>query len=74
MLHKGSFYLSNQNFQIWWLFRGMEVMKKYKIVTYYLTWGVNTSRVSLPLLLFIRGYGICLLQTLYLPLTKYSLV
>ena len=29
--NKGNFYLSNLNFQIWWLISGMEVMKNPKL-------------------------------------------
>ena len=35
-LSRENFYFSNQSFEIWWLIRGMEVMKEYKISAQYL--------------------------------------
>ena len=35
-LNRENFYFSNESFQILWLIRGLEVMKKYKILSQYL--------------------------------------
>ena len=42
-INRGNIYFSNRNFQIWWLIRGMEVMKKYQIS--HGTCGVNNKTV-----------------------------
>ena len=34
-VNRERFYFSNENFQVWWLNSGMEVMKKYKISVQY---------------------------------------
>ena len=35
-VNRGNFYFSNQSFQIWCLFSGIEVRKTYKISVQYL--------------------------------------